>query len=113
MVTFAMDVFDGQGSADRRGSGNLWEYYERGGWKPCSELVNSFLEAQILLGVEPCGMNIDSTGDAKYAWHFDYLTQKRKHRRNPDFGQDGEWETVKTRSIRRAMVLAAPERPFG
>ena len=51
-------------------------------------------------------MNIDSTGDAKYEWNFPALIQKRKTRRN-----DGQWVTVKTRSIRRVIVLAAPERP--
>ena len=99
---------DGQGSADSRGRGSHWEYYERGGWKPCSEYINSLLEEGFLSGAESCSMNIDDTGDAKYEWNFPALTQKRKHRQN------GQWAQVKkTRSIRRVSVLAAPMHPVG
>ena len=86
-----------------------WEYYERGGWKPTSGFVNRFLEEQIEWDcVDSCGMNIDATGNAKYEWNFKDLLQKRKWQQD-----DGQWVTVKTRSIRRVVVLAAPEHPVG
>jgi len=77
MATTALDVVDGQGSADRRVSGNFWEYYERGVWKPCSEFT-SFLEGECLAGRDSCVMNLDDTGLARYEWNFDDLTKKRQ-----------------------------------
>ena len=90
---------------------NQWEYYERGGWKPCKEFINDFLEQQIMLGVESCGMNIEETGVEKYEWNFPDMLQKRKIFMKR--GDSGQWNTVKTRSIRRVVVLAAPEQPQG
>ena len=51
-------------------------------------------------------MKIDRTGDKQYEWNLRDLIQKRKHRQ-----ADGKWITVKTRSIRRVNVLAAPDHP--
>jgi len=91
-------------SGGTRASGNHWEYYERDGWKQCSELINRFLEEQSLLGVETCQLT-SSADDEKYEWNFPALTQTRMHRRHR------QWVRVKTRSIRLATVQAAPARP--
>jgi hypothetical protein len=84
----------------------MWEFYEWGGWKPCSEFVTNFLEEQRNKGAEICGMKLDRSGDKQYEWNLRDLLQKRKHR-----WPDGKWITVKTRSIRRVSVLAAPDHP--
>ena len=115
-ATTVMTVLDGQGSEDRlseqcrhwehvydNGSGNHWECYEGGAWRQYPEFENKFLEEQILSGVETC---VEIRGDARNEWNFPDLTHTRKERRD-----DGQWVTVKTRSIRRVIVLAAPERP--
>ena len=91
-------------------SRNQWEFYSLGGgWKPYNEFINYFLHAQVLSGLDPCAMNIDHTGDETYEWNFADMSQKRKlfMRR----GNSGEWHTVATCSIRRIIILAAPERP--
>ena len=93
------------------GRGKQWEFYERGGWKPCKQFINDFLEQQIMLGVESCGMNIDTDGMEKYEWNFPDLIQTRHIWMKR--GDGGQWNTVKTRSIRRVKILAGPEQPQG
>ena len=84
----------------------IWEFFEWGGWKPCSEAISNLLEEGFYHGAWTCGMKIDRTGDKQYEWNLRDLIQKRKHRQ-----ADGKWITVKTRSIRRVNVLAAPDHP--
>ena len=52
-------------------------------------------------------MFVNNANTWKYTWNFADLTQKR-------WWWDGNaWECVKTRSIRRVQVLAAPSNPRG
>ena len=104
---------------------NHWEYYENGGWKECSELISNFLEDQVLEGHDTCSMTIPDTAgdlyqvpiDVKYDWNFKDLTQTLSRRvasaspLSPGSGSDCQWVRYGTRSIRRVVVLAQPERP--
>ena len=98
-----------------------WEYFDSmcdgggwpvGGWKPCTECIDTFLEEQSLLGVETCQLT-SSADDEKYEWNFVDLTEKRQRRRILYRAESplGQWTTVRGRSIRRVMVLMAPNRP--
>ena len=87
-----------------------WEFYERGGWKPMAANVQAFIdenyhnELQVHMG----GMFLDPEERSKYTWDFINLLQHRWH-----LDRDGIWEIVKTRSIRRVQILAAPRNPVG
>ena len=85
--------------------GICWEFYEWGGWKATNAFINDFLEEQFLSGVNQAFMKIDDEDNARYEWNFSELLQRRRHL------IDGEWRTVKTRSVRRIRVLAAPAEP--
>ena len=88
--------------------GCTWEYHERGGWKAMPADINRYLEEQYLLGSPTPQQFIDPPYDfKKYVWNFPEYLQYREHYK------DGQWVTVKTRSIRRIRVLDAPERPRG
>ena len=69
-------------------------------------MITNFLEQSLNNSAWTCGMKIDVAGDQQYEWNLRDLLQKRKHRL-----ADGTWITVKTRSIRRVTVLAAPDHP--
>ena len=88
-----------------------WECHNRGGWKATNAAINEFLEEQYVSGVPSTWRYVDPGQDmchkAKYEWNFADLVQFRMHK------IDGEWHTVKRRSIRRIRVLCAPEKPRG
>ena len=93
---------------------HVWEYHERGAWKPCKEFISDFLEEQLMMGAEDCGINIDQTGEEKYEYNFPNMLQTRKIlMKRTDHPNGGEWNTVKVRSIRRIIVVAEPELPRG
>ena len=50
---------------------------------------------------------------AKYSFDFKRMLQKRLQRDWRDGSKDAYWEIVKTRSIRRVIVLATPGEPWG
>ena len=98
---------------------NQWEYFEdigiSGGWKPFEESMNDFLEDHILWPHDTCEKLIDDWGAERYEWNFVELTEKRQKRqwRQWHRAEDpwGQWRTVSVCSIRRVMVLMAPDRP--
>ena len=93
---------------------HVWEYHERGAWKPCSEFLNDFLEEQLMVGEAECGIKIDETGDEKYVYNFPNLTQQRMvWKYDLAHPNNGDWSTVKVRSIRRIIVVAEPQLPRG
>ena len=100
----------------QRGLGDLeagcrkWEFYERGFWKPMAANVQAFIDENYHneLQVHVGGMFLEREERSKYTWDFINLLQHRWH-----LDRDGIWEIVKTRSIRRVQILAAPRNPVG
>lgn len=90
----------------------VWEFYERGGWKPMAEDIQVFMDEQYNL-VEQTGMCLDAEKRTMYWWDFRRLTQTRWHLDSDAMYDDDVWELVKTRSIRRVAILSAPANPVG
>ena len=95
------------GSRDLAGY-RKWEFYERGAWKPMSPHIQAFIDEHYHNFQEQADIFIDSEERSKYTWDFINLLQHRWH-----LDRDGIWEIVKTRSIRRVQILAAPRNPVG
>ena len=86
----------------------VWEFFEKGGWKVMSPDLQTFLSEQYHNSVDETYMILNDDKTKMYCWDFVKLEQTRWHHIGAD-----EWENVKTRSIRRVQILAAPKNVVG
>ena len=86
----------------------VWEFFEKGWWKPMPLGLQDFLNEQWDDWSEEAHMFLNDDQTKMYCWDFVELKQTRWHLIGAD-----EWENVKTRSIRRAQILSAPANVVG